>query len=540
MSSPARALHLAHFMYLRAYVQGLDQQEAAKRYLGLQDSRRTRAMHQAIVNDLRAHAYRAGETAWRIIGLAAPRSSTQSAAAPPPLEEWAASQGLADWSYAEQLEIYQTAFGSIRTDRRARRNARLVDRQLQLLRKLEALAAAPVLPPDPIHRWLPDDAPRLRLAGLTTMGELALAIASGRRWWRSIPGFGTLKAKRVRAQLEFLCPDGLRAASIGGLVMSRMEALAMSTPQGLTTSDRADWDQPHSSSSAAEDRSAIESWLSTRAGRGQSSLRSYRREAERFLLWCQIERGKSLSAVTSADCAQYRDFLADIPAAWICRHKASRHSPAWTPFRGTLRTSSRLYALGIVQSMLKGLANQGYLAANPLTENVRAADRFAAEPSAAVPGVVTVELWQRLIGLGKAWAPRGAGPRNLFLLEFLGLTGLRMSDLVSARLADVRCDGDVHTMVVQRQIRQEIIPLSADAIAALSRYLATRGIKIPADLDCVDLPLLASVSDPVCRASYASVYSSFREFMQYASTELGSAVPAELVTAGPRWLRCVK
>ena len=39
--------------------------------------------------------------------------------------------------------------------------------------------------------------------------------------------------------------------------------------------------------------------------------RAYRKEAERFLLWAIVQKGKALSSMTNEDCREYRDFLAD-------------------------------------------------------------------------------------------------------------------------------------------------------------------------------------------------------------------------------------
>jgi hypothetical protein len=42
-----------------------------------------------------------------------------------------------------------------------------------------------------------------------------------------------------------------------------------------------------------------------------NTQRAYRKEAERFLLWAIVQRGKALSSMTNEDCAAYRNFIAD-------------------------------------------------------------------------------------------------------------------------------------------------------------------------------------------------------------------------------------
>jgi site-specific recombinase XerD len=51
-------------------------------------------------------------------------------------------------------------------------------------------------------------------------------------------------------------------------------------------------------------------------------------------------------------------------------------------------------------------------------------------------------------------------------------TGLRLSELVSLRVGDVRSDGTLHVM--GKGARERIVPIGASARRALVRYLATR------------------------------------------------------------------
>lgn len=39
--------------------------------------------------------------------------------------------------------------------------------------------------------------------------------------------------------------------------------------------------------------------------------RTYRKEAERFMLWAIVQHKKQLSSMSLKDCEAYRDFLAD-------------------------------------------------------------------------------------------------------------------------------------------------------------------------------------------------------------------------------------
>ena len=48
-------------------------------------------------------------------------------------------------------------------------------------------------------------------------------------------------------------------------------------------------------------------WLQTLS----HTQRAYRKEAERFLLWAIVHKGKALSSMNNEDCIEYREFLAD-------------------------------------------------------------------------------------------------------------------------------------------------------------------------------------------------------------------------------------
>jgi hypothetical protein len=68
MSAAAR-LGPQHFAYLRAWVEGVDQAEAARRYLDLAHGHALANLHAQVVDQLRALARRRGDTRWRLVGI---------------------------------------------------------------------------------------------------------------------------------------------------------------------------------------------------------------------------------------------------------------------------------------------------------------------------------------------------------------------------------------------------------------------------------------------------------------------------------------
>ena len=65
---------------------------------------------------------------------------------------------------------------------------------------------------------------------------------------------------------------------------------------------------------AADDRAAVLAWLA-RYTDSPATLASYRKEAERLMLWCTLQRGVALSDLTHEDLLLYQRFLADIRLA---------------------------------------------------------------------------------------------------------------------------------------------------------------------------------------------------------------------------------
>ena len=83
---------------------------------------------------------------------------------------------------------------------------------------------------------------------------------------------------------------------------------------------------------AKNDLEAVSAWLS-RYNEKPSTQRSYRKETERFLLWCAQELKKPLSSVNAPDCQKYREFLQAVPATWINDRPCKRTDPRWRAFR---------------------------------------------------------------------------------------------------------------------------------------------------------------------------------------------------------------
>ncbi|MEJ8850019.1 phage integrase family protein [Variovorax rhizosphaerae] len=218
-----RKLHSGHFAFMRALAQGLDEKASWNRYLHLEgeytDVRTVRRTIAWIRDQFAAAARRENKPGTaRLILMDAERITAEAPAAPakalPSLAEFAAANGLEDFSEEEQLEAYQDAYPAGKKENGAgqgggskgqrSRRARVVERQLEALRWLQALVAQDPKPGDSVAAWInPSMAGRLERAGLTTLSSLVAHINGvGARWWGMVPGVGEGKAARIVEWLQ--------------------------------------------------------------------------------------------------------------------------------------------------------------------------------------------------------------------------------------------------------------------------------------------------------------------------------------------------
>lgn len=111
---------------------------------------------------------------------------------------------------------------------------------------------------------------------------------------------------------------------------------------------------------------AVQARLSLHAS--AATLRAYRKEAERLILWAVLEPSWALSALTVEDAVAYRPFLRKPSPAnrWVGPAKP-RTSPKWRPFGGPLFPKSVSYAVSVIGALHHWLIEKGYLLANSLS-----------------------------------------------------------------------------------------------------------------------------------------------------------------------------
>ena len=531
-----RKLHLGHFAFMRAVVQGVDPAGAWDRYLQIEGNHRDARTVRRTLAWIR-DAFAAAARREHRPGTAKLVAIDIDRLPPAPAEDvslvtFIAEAGLEDFSQREQLIAFERRYGNAST--RQSRRARLMVKQLEALRWLEELIAQPPAAGDPLVCWInPDLAAHLSRAGLLTVRQLIDHInGTGQRWHTQIAAIGASKAKRITDWLQaHQASIGLTLGSHVGVppallgpgqlsrVVPRQTGIVpldkLIVPHALDGHDgrfRAPLQQ--CMLAATNDYQAVLIWIRTRHGvlpdkkaalkryrqidpeAPESPLdwlnylshtqRAYLKEAERFMLWAIVQHRQPLSSMSMEDCEQYRQFLANpMPQeTWCSQRHAAKWSPLWRPFRGPLSRAAQHQALTILRSLYTFLVAQGYLTGNPWVG-------LSLPKSTRIPvnrgRSFTQQQWAFISAQAEALTPSSAHQRLRFALRLYYTTGLRLIEGVQARCDDLKRveypDPDTggvtrgwELLVLGKGQKERIVSVPDAVVAELSGYLVARGL----------------------------------------------------------------
>jgi hypothetical protein len=236
-----------------------------------------------------------------------------------------------DEAYAYYLECHPDA-GMEETANTVRdpADARIRDAQARatpqerhaLAARLDEYARAAMAPPaltDPLALWIASRvSTRLADAGIRTVADfVSRSVRSTRRPIANCPGIGPALGRRLVAWAEAV--QGSRSAPRGAGDVAHLpkplEHYAENAYPGI-----------------AEDRGALEEWLSTIAN--PDTRRKYRGYGEAFVLWMHLADASDLDRATADIVVRFGRF-AEHPEqrpGWLGRRGAHRTDPTWAPF----------------------------------------------------------------------------------------------------------------------------------------------------------------------------------------------------------------
>lgn len=417
---------------------------------------------------------------------------------------------------------------------------------------------------DHYNRWLPQQI-SARLANIKkikTLAELAEFINQhGGSWWKKVPNLGKQSADAVHdffaaSEIDLgmtLDLSSKKATCLDVAVVSnRIAPLERFTPPAHLTgeigSNRAPVERCRID--ARNDYESIMAWLSL-WDEDTSTHRAYRKEAERFLLWAILEKGKALSSITTPDCAEYRRFLADPQPAdrWIGR-PAPRWSQEWRPLKGVLKPSSIRQAEVILSGLCEWLVGQRYLDSNPFSG---LSTQGYGRRTNGTDRVLSPVLWEQINLYAEHQANNSALTesqrndyrRTTFILKFAYQTGLRLHEIVKARIGDLKqvsnFDGDQWWLdVIGKGNKYRDVPLSPVLMEGINAHLRDRKLG-PVGYVLEDTPIIGKLrGENRSPLSASGLYQKLKRFFEDTATHVANTDPLaaeKLRRASTHWLR---
>lgn len=303
---------------------------------------------------------------------------------------------------------------------------------------------------------------------------------------------------------------------------------------------------------AQKDVDALKAWLA-RFADTPTTFTSYRKEAERLLLWSVSELGKPLSSLTHEDLLVYQRFLADPQPAdrWIMKagRKWSRFEPDWRPFAGPLSATSKRQAIVILNTMFSWLVNAGYLAGNPLSLS-RQRQRKA---KPRITRFLDEQLWTEVKGTIEAMPRESNREREHYfrvrwLFSLMYICGLRISEITGNAMGGFFCrrdrDGEERWWleITGKGDKTRIVPATNELMVELTRYRRENGLS-PFPLPGEPTPLLLPIGGRQRSLTRSAVHLIVKEVFLRASERVrkrgseGERVASLLEEASAHWVR---
>lgn len=598
-----RYLTPGHITFFRAAMEGIDLRRAWD-YVELDEDEYTPALAKATVQWIRETTIAACMSAGHpeLVGLFRRDPDLVIVSALPSLDDFIAEFQDGDaFSENEMLELYKEKYG---IDRAAERRSRL---QARLRQAFDLLAKAVYRAPkasDPIGQWLaPHLVGHLHAVGMRTLADVRAALNKRKTArWDEVPGIGEKWTARLERWMDsnvivvkpgagFSPISGanpLEASPFAGLGLSKtrrpddLVEVLPALPSPAFQSSVPAW-SPYPAANnrlgANSDADSIEMWIGAKAPDNINTQRSYRRAAERLLLWCQLERGITFAQMRAEDCIHYRAWLTDLgrktndewiqagwklPAMqWLGRRGIPRNSAEWRPFEGAMAKSSIAQDLTILRSLFNFLQEGRVVDGNPwlLMGKSNFSAPFGARNNQFTSRSLTVGQRNYLLA-GLDVDDEIEARLNLILWLGFGC-GLRSSEMLGLSFSSLKITPERWALeVVGKGDKLRSVPLSSPVKTALLHYMASIGISLEfviraaSGLDELEakLPILRTQrgrrardlvgrrvrSTPSSPMSYQSLHRVLTTHFEGKASALETHDPvsaARLKAASTHWLR---
>jgi len=359
-------------------------------------------------------------------------------------------------------------------------------RRVDALSSLEGLGQGRPASGHEVGLWFgPSLARRLAAAGIHKISDLAsLANARGSSWWRAVPRIGPKSAEVITRWLieQRKAQKDNNQALVEAYLLPPSEVFQrpaivplplgphMAYPVPLEHMQGPPSGQP-ASDAAGSDLERVRQWLDAKP-RSPHTRSSYRKEAERLLLWLARER-LQLADLTVESLQRYVAFLrAPEPSAFWCGPASPRDRVHWRPFEGPLRASSQTAALRVIRAMLKSLSMAKAFAGSIDLVDTPAIDAGVAVEPDGRRGLARSDIDEFLDWLGRQGESKWQAALAAALLV---RDGFRLGELAS-----IPCDAlqieDSEACLRWHDAKSRSRALAPDTLAALRKHWVRRGL----------------------------------------------------------------
>lgn len=229
----------------------------------------------------------------------------------------------------------------------------------------------------------------------------------------------------------------------------------------------------------------IETWLSMQT-RSKDTKRGYKKETERFLLWCIYIRKTPFHKIEVKDVVEYSNFLLnvnDTHPGW-CGVRQPRTSKNWRPFSDCnnkgISPSSHDYAMSVLQSLFQWLLADGRIPKNAfkLFLNKRISKKIQSDAAKAYGWDEVNEIFTYLNHLDfKNEEQKKQNERDIWIFTLLTLTGMRIHEMIKAKYSDFYyLNGNLFLSVTGKGNKLRDIPINNDLKIAMQSYRKSCGL----------------------------------------------------------------
>ena len=543
ITAPSAGINACETAFLRAVVQGIAPKAAAERYLlhlEPMDARRASAFCRELHQRIRL-AVQASPLSPQ--GMPLLQALEDAPAAPVPaapvltLEAFAARFDEDMYSERELMEMYQEEVASTAPAA----SAPVLSEKERLRAKIDTInwvqAHIADRPKgcDSIALWLHASfVDQLQVHGVLSLSDLVNWInLRGRRWYAKLSGVGRWRALRLtRWIVDHQEAIGLDlhpriAAGVSGDVPD-VPVTAVATVSsdaqlfGIVPLETLAWpldllsgefrsSQPNTLK-AFTDREAVRAWFDTLREKSPATRDAYQRSIERLVLWAIVERRTPLSALSTADFMDFKDFLRNPPAHWCQRMPLMKSSQDWRPLRGPMRDASIQQTMSAISGMYRDWHASGYLQANAVA-SVSGTRRkeMKLDVMRSFSDEALRAIRETLYSM-----PDGPSRRRLrATLLLLQTAGLRRSEVVSLTWKHLECvrlnnqESEVWSIrFVGKGKRERVAPLQPVTYAALEEHYQDRlaliecgALSLYAGQEKKDVPLLSVLDERLASGS---------------------------------------